>query len=303
MKHDLRIVLALIALFFVAQVVGLGLVYQDIKVDRAVINGTEVITVYHPETSLGPRPEVRNFDALLLILVSLVIGTGLILAIIKLDLLLVWKGFFSLAVFFSLSITFGVILNSTIAIILGLFLTYYKMKKYNVVVYNLTEILIYSGITILFVPLLNPLWTIILLVIISGYDMFAVWKSKHMVKMAEYQMKSSAFAGLSIPYKPHRPHIKYARKVKVVNKTGQTQAILGGGDVAFPMLFAASFMESLVAAGSTGIFVFLQAMIIPVVTTISLGMLLFYGKKGHFYPAMPFLTIGCLVGYAIALVV
>ncbi len=46
----------------------------------------------------------------------------------------------------------------------------------------------YTGIAILFVPILNVFWMIILLIVISIYDAYAVWKSKHMVKMANFQM-------------------------------------------------------------------------------------------------------------------
>ena len=39
----------------------------------------------------------------------------------------------------------------------------------------------------------------ILLVLISLYDMYAVWKSRHMVAMAKFQSSSNLFAGISIP--------------------------------------------------------------------------------------------------------
>ena len=46
-------------------------------------------------------------------------------------------------------------------------------------------------------------------------------------------------------------------------------------------------------------FTFLQTLIIPVVTSIALLLLFLKSEKGKFYPAMPFLTAGCLVGFGI----
>jgi len=43
----------------------------------------------------------------------------------------------------------------------------------------------------------------------------------------------------------------------------------------------------------------LVALIVSFVTMLSLLVLLFYGKKGKFYPAMPILTLGCFLGYLI----
>lgn len=301
MKHEFRIIVLLVAFYMVAQVVGLGLVYTDAKVESSVTEtGQVVVTVSHPETVLGARPDVYNFDAVLLVITSVIIGTGLVMVIVKLNKVSVWKGLFFFAVFSSITIAIGVLTNLYVALLAGLALTLLKFWKRNLVVHNATEVLIYSGIAVLFAPLFEPIWVILLLLAISGYDMFAVWKSKHMVKMAEFQIKADVFAGLSIPYRSkageHEPHKKHGRVVKEVR-----QAILGGGDVAFPMIFAASVMESLFRLGFLGPIVFFKALAIPLVTAISLLGLLVYGKKGHYYPAMPFLTVGCLVGYGVLL--
>jgi len=45
--------------------------------------------------------------------------------------------------------------------------------------------------------------------------------------------------------------------------------------------------------------IFLKIMIIPIMTSIALLILLLKSKKDRFYPAMPFLTAGCLAGYGI----
>jgi presenilin-like A22 family membrane protease len=136
------------------------------------------------------------------------------------------------------------------------------------------------------------------------YDAYSVWKSKHMVKMAKFQANSKVFAGLLVPYKEKKV-AKKASKKKLKGKVhfkGVQTAILGGGDVAFPLLFSGAILKSLLMTGPFGI-VFLKTMIIPVFVSIALAFLFLRGREDRFYPALPFLTAGCLVGYGVLLLV
>jgi presenilin-like A22 family membrane protease len=61
--------------------------------------------------------------------------------------------------------------------------------------------MIYPAIASIFVAILNLKLGIILLIIISIYDIWAVWHSGIMQKMAKYQMNEvGIFGGLIIPY-------------------------------------------------------------------------------------------------------
>ena len=80
MKHDLRVTLALIFLFLASQFVGLGLLYEDADV---VVTTTGDVNITHAETVLGPRPDVRGQDSFILVIFSVLIGTGILLALIK----------------------------------------------------------------------------------------------------------------------------------------------------------------------------------------------------------------------------
>ena len=74
----------------------------------------------------------------------------------------------------------------------------------------------------------------------------------------------------------------------------ESLAILGGGDVAFPLIFAGVVMKALS---------FTHALIIAAATTLASLFLFIGAKKQKFYPAMPFLTAGCLIGYALSLLI
>ena len=121
------------------------------------------------------------------------------------------------------------------------------------------------------------------------YDIYAVWHSQHMAHMAQFQASSGIFAGLLLPYLPKKIVLTHqpARETKHIRT-----AILGGGDIGFPMIFAGVVMKT---AGVP------SSLLIALGATVALFGLLWYGQKKRFYPAMPFLTVGCLAGYALSL--
>ena len=130
----------------------------------------------------------------------------------------------------------------------------------------------------------------VLLILISGYDAYAVWKSKHMIEMAKFQTKSGVFAGLLVPYElPKR--LKKSEKKKIVHVR---TAVLGGGDIGFPLLFSGVVLKS---------YGFWNAFVISPFVTAALLLLLVYGKKDRFYPAMPFLSAGAIVGFLVMLLI
>tara|TARA_B100001964_G_C14104577_1_gene540891 strand:- start:373 stop:1071 length:699 start_codon:yes stop_codon:yes gene_type:complete len=221
-----------------------------------------------------------------------------------------WKIWFFVAVFLTLSISFDVYIARVYAVVLALVLALMKTIRPNVYVHNFTEIFVYTGITIIILPYLNVVSAISLLVLISIYDMYAVWKSKHMIKLAKFQTQSKVFAGLMLNYGAQKKEEKVvkkeakkevSKKTKVVVK--QKSAILGGGDVAFPLMFSAAVMESLIFDGFTKQVAFLQSLIITLFVAIALWLLFIKSEKDKFYPAMPFLSAGCLVGYGIILLI
>lgn len=301
MKHTFYITVLMVLIFFFSQIIGL----YALNVNTRVTQTPEgAIIVEYEDTAIGERPDIYGPQTFAYILVAILIGTGLILLLVKFRKFSIWKALFFFAVWMTCSITIGVFINPTLAFIICLFLALFKVYRPNIWIHNFTELFIYAGIAIIFVPLLDMVWAILLLLAISAYDMFAVWKSRHMVNLAEFQTKSRAFAGVMLSYK-----IKAKGKIEEVKEKGERvkevrgefkSAILGGGDIAFPMIFAGVVMDSLIKGGVLAKnFAFLNALIIPVIVTAFLFLLLFLAKKDTFYPAMPFLTAGCLIGYGI----
>jgi len=119
-----------------------------------------------------------------------------------------------------------------------------------------------------------------------------------MQKMAKYQInKVKVFSGFFIPYLGNKEKklIKYAYKNKKKGKKIKISvAILGGGDVVFPLILAGVVMRSI------GL---LPALMISIGATLALVYLFMRSEKGKFYPAMPFITAGIFAGLLVAWVV
>ncbi len=112
-----------------------------------------------------------------------------------------------------------------------------------------------------------------------------------MVSMAQFQTKSKLFPGLLIPYSKKGINLEKS-KVKLKEKSENALAILGGGDLAFPLMFSGVILKN---------YNFLSALITSVTAALALLILFIIAKKKKFYPAMPFLTIGSLIGYGLVL--
>jgi presenilin-like A22 family membrane protease len=305
MKHTLKVTLILVTVFFLSQIVGLAITNQYIDHQTTAETGN---VTWAPLPYDFARPEVEGGSAFGTILAAILIGTILVLVLIKFKKVNWWRIWFLLAVIVTLSFAFSAFLNQWIALILAITLGVLKIFRPSIIVQNLTELFIYGGLAAIFVPILNIFWVFMLLIAISIYDMIAVWQSKHMIKLAKFQTKSKVFAGLLLPYrlkKPNKPKtfeklekskISQVKKHYKLKKVGIKTAILGGGDVGFPLIFAGVVMKDLMLVNPV-LIGFLKVLIIPVFVSIALLLLFLKSKKDKFYPAMPFIFAGCIVGF------
>ncbi len=197
---------------------------------------------------------------------------------------------FFVVVLLSLSLSFYAIIPnsknlSIFILILSGFLGFLKIYKKNILIHNLTEFLVYPGIAAVFIPLLNFWSVIVLLILISLYDMWAVWKSGIMQKMAKYQINNlKVFSGFFIPYLPKKLKNKLKKSKKNSKKKIKVNvAILGGGDVVFPIITAGVILKT---------FGLIPALFTIFGATIGLFVLFVFAEKRKFYPAMPFITAG-----------
>ena len=337
MKHSTLITCFMFILFLTTQLLGLIIINEYVDIDATAETGVTTLNEEIYATANFAPPEVENESlTFLYIMIAVLVGTSIFLLIVKFKKRNMWKIWFFLSVVFCLilgltpfiyklfkalftSMSLEVLQSTAYytTLVLAIILAFYKIFKHNIYVHNFTELFIYGGLAALIVPILNLFSVIFLLILISLYDAYAVWKSKHMVSMAKFQSKEKIFAGLLLPYtvkgnkteifpsKSIHKEIKHT-KTKSSAKTIQAQAekgvsgvkgvktaLLGGGDMAFPLLFAGVVLKTTTSFVAAGIISFSAA--------IALFALLYFGKKDRFYPAMPFISAGCFVGYALTL--
>ena len=299
MKHSWRITIILLAMFLVTQIIGLAVIHA-------------YVTQELPYGMQPPELETQKdfFSMLPMIGIAFVIAIVLVLLLTKIKAALFLRLWFFIVVILAIGITLNSLLFyfkipytniiPYIAALIALPLAFLKIFKRNLLVHNITELMIYPGIAAVFVPILN-IWTIIiLLILISIYDIYAVWHSGFMQKMAKFQINElKFFAGFFVPYlgKKQRDKIKalkqkYKKKkipenVLKKKKIQVSLAILGGGDVIFPIIAAGIFLK---------VFGLISALLITICATIALGALFVAARKGKFYPAMPFLSAGIFAG-------
>lgn len=317
MKHDVSVTKVLIFIFLISQLFGLFLITYDAQVDVSSAGRT----VGFSDTAVGERPDFEGFGSIVYLSVSIGLATIVLLLLIKMRMgRKIWKAWFALAVGFSIILALGVFLSPWISFLVAILLTYLKLHKSNIFTHNITEILMYAGLGVLMVPLLDVFWASIMLILISIYDAIAVWKSKHMISLANFVTESNLFAGLLVNYKTTKGKTEVlmkreekeeqkvsssAKKTTASKKSTPTsrQAILGGGDIVFPLLFTGSIIIWLLELGFTKQYAFGLSLIVTVCTTGALTYLFFTAKKDRFYPAMPFISAGCFLGLIVLLTV
>ncbi len=309
MKHNLKITAIILVMFLLAQFMGIFVINSYLP--QKVVNGTLVNqTAKTIPYGMGfqDNNQIPDLPSLLIsFFFSLIIAITIILFLVKIKAKFAMKAWFFVVSILAIGISLTTIIPSIkyasyVALIIAIPLAVFKTYKRNLIIHNLTEILIYPGIAAIFVPILGIWGIIVLLIVISVYDLWAVWKSKLMLKMANYQMKElNVFGGIYIPYASK----KVKEKIKILKQKFKTKeklekafkksklkvnaAILGGGDIAYSIL-------------SAGVVLKVWGLIPSIITIAgsftALTLLLIFSKKKP-YPAMPFLTSGIFLSLII----
>lgn len=339
MKHTYKVVVALVLFFFMAQFAGLLIINHYI--DHKKTFETKIVE-WKPLPYSLERPELKNQSAsFIYITIAIFIGTIFVLLLARFNKTLIWKLWFFMTVWITLSLAFAAFINNDIRFVAAIntkfsdFFSNYlpslsfmdnfaaaaiafavsllKLYKPGLVIQNLSEIFIYGGLAAIFVPMMNLFAGFMLLIVISIYDFVAVFRTKHMIRLAKFQSESKVFAGLLIPYAGNRAKSEVFNKKISINNAGKSRApghekeksriaVLGGGDIGFTLIFAGVVMKGLMLQ-ETVLAGFLKSLFIPVAASLALFFLLMKGRQNKFYPAMPVLSLGCFMGYLIILLI
>ena len=278
-------------MFIVTQLIGIYVVKYYLNENNKIPYGMETPDI---------EEEIGFYKILPSIIFAFIIAISLVFILTKFNVAFILKLWFFIVVIIALGISFNSFMpelkySSLIALLLALPLSYIKIYRRDFLVHNFTELLIYPGIASVFVPIFS-FWTIIiLLVIISVYDVWAVWYSGIMQKMAKYQINQlKIFSGFFVPYVSKKVRMQINKMKKTMSKSELKNkkikvhiAVLGGGDVVFPIITAGVLLKT------SGL---MPALFVIGGASLGLLYLFFFAEKKKFYPAMPFITSGIFAG-------
>lgn len=202
-----------------------------------------------------------------------------------------FKLILGLAIFAGSQTVFSFLFNEAVfSTFAAALLAFGVLKAKIVLLHNIGIVLALAGIGAVLGLTLRPLPVIILLLVLSFYDIIAVYKTGHMVKIAEDMIKSRAIFGLVIPQKFQG----WKENLKNVKPGGEFM-ILGSGDIVMPLLLTASVIG--LHGLAFGLIVFLFSM---------LGLFLTYylfitQKTRRPMAALPPIAVMSIIGYLAAL--
>lgn len=143
---------------------------------------------------------------------------------------------------------------------------------------------------------LNILITIVLLVAMSVYDALSVYRTKHMIDLADTVIDLKLPVMFVIPKKRGYSLIKETKSLKEKLREGEEREafFLGVGDVVFPGLLAVSAFHNLASNG------LLIALSVIFGTLLGFIILMRVVMKGKPQPGLPYLCTGAILGYLAA---
>jgi presenilin-like A22 family membrane protease len=141
------------------------------------------------------------------------------------------------------------------------------------------------------------IWIIIvLLVAMALYDAISVYKTKHMIDMADSITDLKLPVMFVIPKKKGYSTLKETKtlKEKLEEKEEREAFMLGVGDVVFPGILAVAAFHSLTTNS------FIMALAVLAGTLAGFAVLIGYVVKGNPQAGLPLLCSGAIAGYLIA---
>jgi presenilin-like A22 family membrane protease len=163
------------------------------------------------------------------------------------------------------------------------FLTVMLIKKPNWLLMDFCAFLLSVGIATMFGISLSPVPVLILLTVLAVYDFFSVYKTKHMISLAD------SIARLNAP-------------MLFVIPRGNERMMIGVGDIVMPAILAVSAQKFLKAPEFFSIK-------LPAIATILGGFLGLFAliciveKKGGAHAGLPFINFGAIAGFAFSMLI
>ena len=250
---------------------------QSVYVPPPVVTSPTTAPVYQPV-------EIGIFQ----FLVSFLIATIIMLLFLK-----VFKGKLMFEVFFSGAIIFGaqgplgIIFVKFTAFLVAIAIVALRFIYPRIWTQNMAIIIGIAGIAASLGMSVEPLMALMILILLSIYDIIAVYKTRHMIKLFKGMAKRGAVLALVIP----KSFSLWRNKFEIIKPKNKNEFIfLGTGDLALPIFFA-------IAAFSQGIKFSLFIIFGAVLGFIANHLIFINQKERRPIPALPAIALFSILGY------
>jgi presenilin-like A22 family membrane protease len=242
---------------------------------------------------------------LVFFVVVLLVFTALILLIIRLGkkgaLRMIFLGAATLLIFYVLYLVLFIFVMSDV-LALGLsmlgaaLLLVALVKKPEWYVIDAVALLIGVG-AVAMIGISLDIWIIIvLLVVMAVYDALSVYRTKHMIDIADSVMDLNLPVMFVVPKRRGYSLLEKRKRLKEKLKDGEEREayFLGVGDVVFPGILAVAAFHGLAVDG------LIMAVSVLAGTLLGFAALMMYVVKGKPQAGLPLLCLGAVLGYVAA---
>jgi len=283
-------------IFFQSAIVFIATAVLSLAAAASMITGKVAYTdepvksVYVPPAAAPPfepaRLEIFQF------LVSFLIATVLMLIFLKM-----FKGKFLFQVFFGGAVIFGaqgplgLVVSPWQSFLISLGVVGLRFVLPRIWTQNLAVILAAAGIAASLGMSVEPNMVILILILLSVYDIIAVYKTRHMVKLFKGIAERGVYLALIIPDKISGWGSKFVGAGKNKN-----YVFIGTGDLALPLFFSVSTFPS-------GIIHSIAIIIGAILGLLADHLFFVTQKKRKPIPALPFIAFFSIAGYLLSLII
>jgi presenilin-like A22 family membrane protease len=187
-------------------------------------------------------------------------------------------------------------LSLVLSIIAAAILVLALIKYPEWYIINLCGIIVGVGAIGLFGISLSIFLVIVLLIGLSIYDAISVYKTKHMIDLADAVMDLKLPVMLVVPKKRNYSLLKQTKglKEKIEEKEEREAFFMGLGDIVMPGILVASSFYNIPDNG------FLIALAVMIGTLVGFAVLMSVVIKGKPQAGLPYLCSGAILGYVIS---
>jgi len=264
---------------------------QSMTTGKVAYTSEPVQSVYIASSPLSVPPYQAVEISVFQFLSSFLVATFLMLLFLK-----IFKGKFMFEIFFSGAVIFGaqgplgIIFVKFTAFLIAIAIAILRFIYPRILTQNLAIIIAIAGIAASLGMSVKPLMALIILILLSVYDIIAVYKTRHMIKLFKGMAKRGAVLALVVP----KNFSLWLKKFEIIKLENKNEFIfLGTGDLALPVFFAISALSSGI---EFSLFIIFGAIIGFIVNHI----IFINQKEKKPIPALPAIALFSILGYIVS---